>query len=382
MGTGRALAEHALRPSGVRVPDEGAKDSRLHHIDLLFGGSAFAPDGRTFVLSASTHFYVFAVDTGKELAKFPSEVRSVSSLAISPDGKLLLASAWGDAIRRQADGSFAAGETLRDRHGHELNAGSGSAAFAADWDGNGTLDLIVGNVLGEVYVIPNEGKGKKLAFGTPRRLEAAGKPIKVNGDAAPVVADWDGDGRPDLIVGAEDGSVVWYRNVGTAAAPRLEAARTLIGPSPVGWKNDDQRKAGGWGLRVKPCVVDWDGDGRLDILLGDRCGDFVAKPSQTAEEGAEERQANDRLPARRRRWAATFREYQQLHKTPTGATPAARREEQLGRLREQLRRTKDEIARVQEIQERYRPGSQTHGFVWLFLRKPAPGKTPPSPKGP
>src|SRR6266478_6512245 len=86
-------------------------------------------------------------------------------------------------FRRNADGTFAAGQQLKDRHGKVINVGSGSAAFAVDWDGNGTLDLLVGNVLGEVYLIPNEGKGKELAFGTPRRLEAAGQPIKVDRDA-------------------------------------------------------------------------------------------------------------------------------------------------------------------------------------------------------
>jgi hypothetical protein len=40
-------------------------------------------------------------------------------------------------------------------------------------------------------------------------------------------------------------------------------------------------------------------------------------------------------------------------------------------LREEVRRLKGEIVVVQEIQERYRPGYQAHGFVWLFLRKPA-----------
>jgi FG-GAP-like repeat len=83
------------------------------------------------------------------------------------------------------------------------------------------------------------------------------------------VADWDGDGRLDLIVGAEDGSVVWYRNVGSAQEPKLEAARTLVGKSPIGWGGDEGRRANDWGLRVKPCVIDWNGDGRLDILLGD-----------------------------------------------------------------------------------------------------------------
>ena len=293
----------------------------------------------------------------------------------------ILSGSWPGEIyffRRQKDGTFAAGETLKDRHGKPLNVGSASSAFAVDWDGNGTLDLLVGNVLGEVYLIPNEGQGKALAFGKPRRLEAAGKPIRVSGDAAPVAADWDGDGRLDLIVGAEDGSVVWYRNIGSVGEPKLEAARTLVAKSPVGWGDDDRRRPGAWGLRVKPCVVDWDGDGRLDLLVGDRCGGFQAKPSQTAEEKAEERRANDRLPELRRKWADAFRRYRHASDAPDTETPAAKQErlQRLDALREEVRRLKDEIVAVQEIQGRYRPGYQSHGFVWLFQRKPVARKGP------
>ena len=302
------------------------------------------------------------------------------------DGRTdILSGSWPGEVyffRRNPDGTFAAGRQLKDRYGKVLNVGSGSSAFAVDWDGNGTTDLLVGNVLGEVYFIPNEGKGRALAFGRPRRLEAAGKPIKLNGDAAPVAADWDGDGRLDLVVGAEDGSVVWYRNAGSGGKPRLEAARTLIGKSPLGWGDDDKRQPGDWGLRVKPCVVDWDGDGRLDILLGDRCGGFRAKPSQTATEKAEERRANDQLPGLRRKWAATFREYRRLLDAPKGQAPAGRRrDKQLDALREELRRLKDELVVVQEIQERYRPENQAHGFVWLFLRKPASAAKASASKG-
>jgi hypothetical protein len=279
------------------------------------------------------------------------------------DGRTdVISGSWPGEIyffRRQPDGKFAAGVQLKGRDGKPLNVGSASAAFAADWDGDGALDLVVGTVLGEVWLIPNEGKGKGLAFGTPRRLEAAGKPIKVAGDAAPVVADWDGDGRPDLIVGAEDGSVVWYRNVGTAKEPKLEVARRLVGPSPVGWGGDEKRGPRDWGLRVKPCVFDWDGDGRPDLLLGDRCGSFHAKPHQTEQEKAEERKANDRLPELRQRWADAFRRYRQAE----GAA-------EQGALRAELQRLKDEIAAVQEIQSHYQPGYQSHGFVWVFLRKP------------
>jgi hypothetical protein len=292
------------------------------------------------------------------------------------DGRTdILSGSWPGAIslfRRKADGTFAAPLTLKDRRGQPLDVGSASAAFSADWDGDGTLDLIVGTMTGDVHFIPNDGRPGVPAFGPPRLMEANGSPIKVAGDAAPVVADWDGDGTLDLVVGAEDGSVVWYRNAGRPRAPRLEAARPLIGPSPIGWGGDERRRPGDWGLRVKPCVVDWDGDGQLDILLGDRCGGFRAKPAQSDIEREEEQRANDHLPELRSKWAAAFRTFRELAEPPIGETTAAGQERL--RLREASRREmmryKEEIAKVQSIQERYQPGYQSHGFVWIFLRLP------------
>jgi len=303
------------------------------------------------------------------------------------DGRTdIISGSWPGEIyffRRNSDGAFAAGQKVKDRDGKEINVGSASSAFAVDWDGNGTVDLLVGNVLGEVYFIPNEGK-KEPAFGIPRRLEAAEQPIKVNGDAAPVAADWDGDSKLDLILGAENGSVVWHRNGSSAREPQLEAARPLIGESPAQWRGDDQIKPGDWGLRVKPCVVDWDGDGRLDLLLGDRCGSFRGKPTQTEQEQAEESKANDQLPGLRQRWAAAFKEYSQLQEVPVNETPAAKeaRLRRLDALRTVMQRTKDEIVVVQEIQERYQPAYQSHGYVWLFQRKPPAGTNSPAGKEP
>jgi hypothetical protein len=298
------------------------------------------------------------------------------------DGRTdVLSGSWPGEIyffRRKSDGTFAAAEQLKDKYGKPLNVGHGSAAFAVDWDSNGTIDLIVGNTLGEVYFIPNEGKGRKFAFGAARRLEAAGQAIKVGGEAAPVAADWDGDGKLDLIVGTEDGSVVWYRNGGSAQEPVLDAARTLVDKSPLGWGGDDRRQPGDWGLRVKPCVFDWDGDGRPDLLLGDRCGGFNARPNQTEQEKAEERKANDQMPQLRRKWANAFQHYRRDSDPPKHETPAMKekRERELKAARTELQRLKDEIVVVQGIQGRYRPGYQAHGFVWLFLRKPAPEKGP------
>lgn len=53
---------------------------------------------------------------------------------------------------------------------------------------------------------------------------SAGKPIQLNvGHSAPILADYDRDGRPDLLVGEfGDGGIRFYRNVGTVQAPKFD----------------------------------------------------------------------------------------------------------------------------------------------------------------
>ena len=59
----------------------------------------------------------------------------------------------------------------------------------------------------------------------PVRLEVAGKPVDTEiGHAAPCVADFDGDGVQDLLVGQFGQGILWvYHNEGTNAEPKLAA---------------------------------------------------------------------------------------------------------------------------------------------------------------
>lgn len=59
----------------------------------------------------------------------------------------------------------------------------------------------------------------------PVRIEAAGKAIDTHvGHAHPLVADFDGDGVEDLLVGQFGDGVLWiYRNEGTNAQRKLAA---------------------------------------------------------------------------------------------------------------------------------------------------------------
>ena len=151
---------------------------------------------------------------------------------------------------------------------HTSGEGPGGRAYSAlplDWDGDGDLDLVVGIDNGNLVLRINEGTTTKPAYATETSaILAGGEQASVPGGyAMPVAADWDGDGRIDLLSGNKKGTVYWFRNVGDhefeLAAPQAITTGTssaISSPtSPA--------------FRIQVDVADFDGDGDLDLLVGD-----------------------------------------------------------------------------------------------------------------
>jgi len=236
-------------------------------------------------------------------------------------------------------------------------SGTASTAHAADWDGDGDFDLLVGEFHGSVHLVPNEGTAKSCAFGKERPMQAAGRAVRVNGKAAPFAADWDGDGDLDLIVGTDDGSVVLFRNTGARTTPELAAPVQLVGPSEVRYGVPVPKEVRR-GSRSKICVADWNGDGRPDLLVGDRTDQKPDRPEPTPEEKAKQEQIRKELEPLEKQMGELF---QKLY-----GSSRVRTTDEKNKVREEI----DELSkRTRPLRAQLPRESETHGWVWLFLRK-------------
>jgi len=183
--------------------------------------------------------------------------------------------------------------------------GALATPVGVDWDGDGLEDIVSGNSAGYVGFIKNLG-GNPPKFAAPVYLESDGKPIRImagpNGSIqGPAeakwgyttisVADWDGDGLPDIVANSIWGKVVWWKNIGTRTAPKLGPVQPIEvewpGPPPkpawIWWNPGPRELVTQW--RTTPLVFDWNGDGLPGLAMLDHEG-YLAFFERKREGGA------------------------------------------------------------------------------------------------
>ncbi len=176
---------------------------------------------------------------------------------------LLLASAAG-ALDLQT-------EEIVQAAGVDLAVAGYSTPDLADWNNDGALDLVVGEGGGgvataNVHVYLNTGTATAPVFDSYFHAQAGGVDLALAASGClglfPRVVYWDADSRKDLLVGTALGQVRIYLNTGTDAAPSFDSGTNLRVGQP-GLETDIDV-----GARATPLFLDWNNDGRRDLLVG------------------------------------------------------------------------------------------------------------------
>lgn len=152
-----------------------------------------------------------------------------------------------------------------------IDLGEGAYPAYFDYEGDGDMDLLIGNF--GYYIYPNYNS--KLAFF--ENTGSASLPVfsLVTNDfqslssnnivnMAPTFGDLDGDGDIDLMVGGYDGKLTYFQNTAGAGNP---ASYTIAGSFAFGCVSGIDV-----GQIAYPHIVDLDRDGLLDMIIGEYDG--------------------------------------------------------------------------------------------------------------
>ncbi|MDO8587426.1 MAG: VCBS repeat-containing protein [Armatimonadota bacterium] len=151
----------------------------------------------------------------------------------------------------------------------------GTARFDfADIDSDGDLDAFAGTGDGSVYWFRNVGTRTNPVLATGRIIAFY---EFMDSHSGVKIADFDGDGLPDMVCGRFWERTNWdeqprffgrlYKNVGTATAPRF-APRDAQSGSPYTEQFQICDAVRQNGVRA----TDWDGDGKKDLIASDSDG--------------------------------------------------------------------------------------------------------------
>ena len=139
-----------------------------------------------------------------------------------------------------------------------------SAPAAADLDADDDLDLLVGQLWGELYQVRNDGTSTEPDWSVQRVTLTL--PWIDHPHAFPALADIDGDDDPDLFIGeggwqgpGAGGNIHYYRNDGGPSSPSwTQVTTSYLGIDVGGWST--------------PAFADIDDDHDLDLFVGDEAG--------------------------------------------------------------------------------------------------------------
>lgn len=160
-------------------------------------------------------------------------------------------------------------EEIAQANGIDISVPGYSVPSFVDWNNDGKNDLIVGEggggyAYGKVRVYLNNGKASDPQFSDYFYVQSNGADLTVPAAGCmgcfPRVVYWDADDCKDLLVGLSDGTVKIFLNIGTDSKPVFDGGHGILA-----WWDMYEIDVGS---RATPMLLDWDNDGRTDLIAG------------------------------------------------------------------------------------------------------------------